>query len=86
MSLKIRYAIMEEQKRFFKRNGSTWRQESKTALFYREGSHTLIEKPGAVWEASRELRAQGEAMTRISRMLHDHSRKLEIAVEATTIK
>jgi adenylate cyclase len=43
----------------------------------------LVEKPDLVWEASRELRSLGEALMRISRMLHDHSRKLEVAVEGT---
>src|SRR5579883_1257301 len=32
---------------------------------------------------SRELRSLGESLMRISRMLHEHSRKLEVAVEGT---
>jgi adenylate cyclase len=43
----------------------------------------LVGKSDAVWEASRELRSLGEALMRISRMLHEHSRKLEVAVEGT---
>ncbi len=40
-------------------------------------------KPDSSWETSRELRSLGEALMRISRMLHEHSRKLEVAVEGT---
>ena len=43
----------------------------------------MVGKSDAVWEASRELRSLGEALMRISRMLHEHSRKLEVAVEGT---
>src|SRR2546430_7356012 len=35
------------------------------------------------WKASNELRLIGEALMRISRMLHEHTRKLEVAVEGT---
>lgn len=35
------------------------------------------------WKTTSELRALGEALLRISRMLHDHTRKLEVAVEGT---
>ena len=35
------------------------------------------------WKTTSELRALGEALQRISRMLHDHTRKLEVAVEGT---
>ena len=41
------------------------------------------DKPDSSWETSRELRSLGEALLRISRMLHEHSRKLEVAVEGT---
>lgn len=43
----------------------------------------MIGKPDSAWEASRDLRSLGEALMRISRMLHEHSRKLEVAVEGT---
>jgi adenylate cyclase len=43
----------------------------------------LIGKSDPTWETSRELRSLGEALMRISRMLHEHSRKLEVAVEGT---
>jgi adenylate cyclase len=43
----------------------------------------LIGKSDPTWEMSRELRSLGESLMRISRMLHEHSRKLEVAVEGT---
>ncbi len=49
----------------------------------RKRSYSVAEKPDPVWEASRDLRSLGEAMMRISRVLHEHSRKLEVAVEGT---
>src|SRR5215472_13552454 len=33
--------------------------------------------------ADNELRSLGDALTRISRILHEHTRKLEVAVEGT---
>src|ERR1700681_3742431 len=35
------------------------------------------------WKSTSELRALGNALLRISRMLHDHTRRLEVAVEGT---
>src|SRR5437763_2649346 len=35
------------------------------------------------WKANNDLRSLGESLMRISRMLHEHTRKLEVAVEAT---
>lgn len=35
------------------------------------------------WKANNELRSLGESLVRISRMLHEHTRKLEVAVERT---
>src|ERR1700730_11267199 len=35
------------------------------------------------WKSTSELRALGDALLRISRMMHDHTRKLEVAVEGT---
>lgn len=43
----------------------------------------MIGKPDSAWEASRDLRSLGEALVRISRLLHEHTRQLEIAVEGT---
>lgn len=43
----------------------------------------MIGKPESTWEASRDLRSLGESLLRISRMLHEHTRRLEIAVEGT---
>ncbi len=43
----------------------------------------MIGKSDPTWEMSRELRSLGESLMRISRMLHEHSRKLEVAVEGT---
>lgn len=43
----------------------------------------MVGKPDPSWEASRDLRSLGEALLRISRALHEHSRKLEVAVEGT---
>lgn len=43
----------------------------------------MIGKPDSAWEASRDLRSLGESLMRISRMLHEHTRKLERAVEGT---
>lgn len=42
-----------------------------------------MEKSDLMLEVNRELSALGEALMRISRLLHDHSRKLEAAVEGT---
>src|SRR5690349_23719891 len=35
------------------------------------------------WKTMSDLRSLGEALLRISRMLHEHTRKLEVAVEGT---
>lgn len=43
----------------------------------------MIGKPDSAWDAARDLRSLGDALIRISRMLHEHSRKLEVAVEGT---
>ncbi len=43
----------------------------------------MLGKPDPSWETSRDLRSLGEALVRISRTLHEHSRKLEVAVEGT---
>lgn len=43
----------------------------------------MIGKPDSAWEANRDLRTLGDALTRISRLLHEHARKLEVAVEGT---
>ncbi|HEY3993676.1 MAG TPA: GAF domain-containing protein, partial [Ktedonobacteraceae bacterium] len=43
----------------------------------------MIGKSDPAWEASRDLRSLGDALVRISRTLHEHSRKLEVAVEGT---
>ena len=43
----------------------------------------MVGKPNPSWEASRDLRSLGDALVRISRTLHEHSRKLEVAVEGT---
>lgn len=48
-----------------------------------ENGVMLIGKPDSAWEASRDLRSLGEALMRISRMLHEHARRLEVAVEGT---
>lgn len=48
-----------------------------------ERSYALVEKSDLMLEVNRELSALGEALMRISRLLHDHSRKLEAAVEGT---
>src|SRR5712691_5618527 len=46
-----------------------------------EGS--VSEAPDPEWKSTSELRALGDALLRISRMLHDHTRRLEVAVEGT---
>lgn len=43
----------------------------------------MAAQPDPSWDAQRELRSLGEALLRISRMVHEHTRKLEIAVEGT---
>lgn len=43
----------------------------------------MVGKPDPAWGASRDLRSLGDALMRISRVLHEHSRKLEVAVEGT---
>src|SRR5579883_1831658 len=48
-----------------------------------ENGFMLKGKLDSAWEASRELRSLGESLMRISRMLHEHARRLEIAVEGT---
>ncbi|GAC1386718.1 MAG: hypothetical protein NVS4B9_33180 [Ktedonobacteraceae bacterium] len=37
--------------------------------------------PDSAWKASNDLRLVGETLVRISRSLHEHTRKLEVAVE-----
>jgi adenylate cyclase len=59
-------------------NGTLWNRN-----ILREWSHVLIGKPDPFWEVNRELHSFGEALMRISRLLHEHSRKLEVAVEGT---
>jgi len=39
--------------------------------------------PDPAWKANSDLRSLGEALMRISRLLHEHTRKLEVAVEGT---
>src|SRR5579859_3764559 len=39
--------------------------------------------PDPASKATNDLRSLGEALVRISRMLHEHTRKLEVAVEGT---
>lgn len=39
--------------------------------------------PDEAWKASNDLRGIGDELIRISRLLHEHTRKLEIAVEGT---
>lgn len=43
----------------------------------------LTGKSDSNGEASRDLRSLGQSLMRISRMLHEHARRLEIAVEGT---
>jgi adenylate cyclase len=43
----------------------------------------LTGKPDSTEEASRDLRSLGQSLMRISRMLHEHTRRLEVAVEGT---
>ena len=43
----------------------------------------MIGKPDSAWEASRDLSSLGKSLLNISRMLHEHARKLEVAVEGT---
>src|ERR1700680_1152145 len=47
---------------------------------------TVMEGDGVsdpIWQTNNDLRLLGDALVRISRMLHEHTRKLEIAVEGT---
>lgn len=41
--------------------------------------------PDPALNANNDLRSLGEALMRISRMLHEHTRKLEVAVEGTYV-
>ncbi|HEU0001288.1 MAG TPA: GAF domain-containing protein, partial [Ktedonobacteraceae bacterium] len=43
----------------------------------------MSESPDPEWKTTSDLRALGDALLRISRMLHDHTRRLEVAVEGT---
>lgn len=43
----------------------------------------VSESPDPEWKTTSDLRALGDALLRISRMLHDHTRRLEVAVEGT---
>src|SRR5579862_7374430 len=43
----------------------------------------LSASPDPAWKASNDLRQIGETLVRISRALHEHTRKLEVAVEGT---
>ena len=39
--------------------------------------------PDVAWKANNDLRVIGDTLVRISRSLHEHTHKLEVAVEAT---
>jgi adenylate cyclase len=43
----------------------------------------LSAPPDPAWKASNDLRQIGETLVRISRALHEHTRRLEVAVEGT---
>src|SRR6266581_1257739 len=45
------------------------------------GRTAMATSPDPAWKANNELRLIGEALMRISRVLHEHTRKLELAVE-----
>jgi PAS domain S-box-containing protein len=43
----------------------------------------LTVTPDVAWKANKDLRVIGDTLVRISRSLHEHTHKLEVAVEAT---
>src|ERR1700730_7084852 len=45
----------------------------------------MATSPDPAWKANNELRLIGEALMRISRVLHEHTKKLELAVEGTYV-
>src|SRR5437867_12397215 len=48
-----------------------------------DGGTRLTVTPEFVWKMSNDVRAIGEKLINISRLLHEHTHKLEVAVEAT---
>src|SRR5438874_9513997 len=50
---------------------------------WRDSVTVSANTPDPAWKANSDLRSLGEALMRISRLLHEHTRKLEIAVEGT---
>src|SRR5947208_11539372 len=47
------------------------------------GGNCLTVTPDVAWKANKDLREIGDTLVRISRSLHEHTHKLEVAVEAT---
>src|SRR5260370_42573479 len=50
-------------------------------FFY--GGNCLTVTPDVAWNANKDLRVIGDTLVRISRSLHEHTHKLEVAVEPT---
>src|SRR2546421_12808583 len=50
---------------------------------WRDSVTVSANTPDPAWKANSDLRSLGEALMRISRLLHEHTRKLEVAVEGT---
>src|SRR2546421_659645 len=50
---------------------------------WRDSVTVSANTPDPSWKANSDLRSLGEALMRISRLLHEHTRKLEVAVEGT---
>src|SRR5437868_13367518 len=50
---------------------------------WRDSVTVSANTPDPAWKANSDLRSLGEALMRISRLLHEHTRRLEVAVEGT---
>src|SRR5947209_3997648 len=53
------------------------------SVVLKDGGNCLTVTPDVAWKANKDLRVIGDTLVRISRSLHEHTHKLEVAVEAT---
>src|SRR5947209_10458264 len=53
------------------------------SVVLKDGGNCLTVTPDVAWKANNDLRVIGDALVRISRSLHEHTHKLEVAVEGT---
>src|SRR2546421_9424911 len=53
------------------------------SVVLKDGGNCLTVTPDEAWKVNNDLRVIGDTLVRISRSLHEHTHKLEVAVEAT---